>query len=234
MNLARAFLPLVAAGATAAMLGAAPARAADPNEFSAAERLVFVDAHLANVKAPTALRYSFTRSGPLEPGFDDKVRIDVKRGGTGRCCSVHGAFLGGERQVKLPDVDGAEANPVILFFLEYDIREMARLTARKNGNYFRNRIRRSLVDEAQVRDVTLSYAGREVAGREVTLSPYASDPARSRYERYAQKRYTFVLSKAVPGGVYQVRSLLPGALPSDPPAQEEVMTFVGSDAATRK
>lgn len=205
--------------------------AAEPAPFSRAENLVFVDRHLANLKPPTALRYDYVKSGALEPGFSDSVRIDVSRSGKA-CCSVKGRFLSGERAVELPAVDNAEANPVILYFLERDIREMARLTARKTGNYFRNRIRRAMVDEAQVRDTTVSWQGKALPAQEVTLTPYESDPARSRYERYAKKTYTFVLAPGVPGGVFQIRTTMAGSQAGDPATMiDEVMSLVGTEAA---
>ncbi len=180
---------------------------------------------LANVKAPASLRYTYVRSGSLEPGFEDEVRIDVKLKGK-VCCTVQGSFLTGERRMALPEIEEAQANPVILYFLERDIREMERVTKGKSG-YFRKRIRMTMVDEAKVRDTKVSYEGREVDAQEVSLTPYETDPLRARFETYAQKRYTFVLASTVPGGVYQVRTAVPGALPSDAPVLEEVMTLAG-------
>ncbi len=206
-----------------------PALAADPNELSEAEKLVFVEHQLANIKKPTSLRYTFVKSGSLEPGFKDQVVVEVLEvGATGS--SVRADFLSGSRNIKLPEIENAQANPVILYFLEHDIREMARLTERKTGNYFRNRIRKSLVNEAQVRDTTVAFEGRDLPAQEITVTPYVTDPARSRYERYAQKRYTFVLSKGVPGGVYQMRTSMAAAQPSEAPLLEEVMTFAGPAA----
>ncbi len=228
MNLVQALSLRVLVAVSALILVTMPARAADPSQFSRAENLVFADKHLVNLKPPSSLRYSFVRSGSLEAAFEDEVRIDVRRNGK-VCCTVDGDFLSGERRLTLPEIPDAEANPVILYFLERDIREMQRLT-KGRPNYFQKRIRMTMVDEAQVRDTTIRFQGREMPAQEVTLSPYAKDPARSRYERFADKRYTFVLAKNVPGGVYQLRTALPGALPSDPPALEEVMTLTGAEA----
>jgi len=218
----------VAAGLLAATL-ALSVHAADPSEFSRAEKLVFVDHHLSNIKTPTTLRYSFVKSGTLEPGYTDEVKVDVDTT-VKTCCLVKGSFLTGERRESTPEIPEAESNPAVLYFLEHDIREMQRLTKGKS-NYFRKRIRMAMVDEAQVRDVKISYKGRELAAQEVTLSPYAKDPARSRYDRYADKRYTFVIAKDVPGGVYQVRTVMGGPQVSDPVMIEEVMTLVGADPA---
>ncbi len=220
---------LALCAAAAALVGLAPARAVEPSEFSQAERLVFTERHLNNVSVPGSLRYSFVKSGSLESGFTDEVRLDVKRAATG-CCVVAGNFLSGEREVKLPDIAEAESNPVILYFLERDIREMERLTKGKSA-YFRKRIRMTMAENASVRATKVNYNGREVAAQEVSIAPYENDPLRSRFERYAGKRYTFVLANAVPGGVYRVSTVLPGALPSDAPVMEETLTLSGPTGA---
>ena len=202
--------------------------AAEPDQFSDAEKLVFTDPQLANLKEPTSLRYSFVKSGTLETGFSDEVRVDVATSGK-TCCLVKGSFLSGERALMLPEIPDAEANPVILYFLEHDIREMQRLTKGRSV-YYQKRIRMTMVNEAQVRDTTVSWQGRTLPAQEVTLTPYQTDPARSRYERFSNKRYTFVLAKDVPGGVYQIRTVMSGAQAGDPAMIEEVMTFTGTAA----
>jgi hypothetical protein len=200
------------------------ALAADADQFSDAEKLVFTDPQLANLREPTSLRYSFVKSGALEPGFEDEVRIDV-----GADHKVQGRFLTGPRSFPLPEVEHAEANPVILYFLERDISDMKRRTTAKSQNYFRTKIRMAMAEAAQVKDTRVTYAGKELPAREVTLLPYAKDPNRARYEKLADKRYVFVLAKDVPGGVYQLRTSLPGALPSDAPVMEEVLTLTGAE-----
>ena len=233
MNLIHRTLRRGGATLTAAALLAAlstPSLAADPSEFSAAEKLVFVDPHLSNLKGPTVLRYGFVKSGALEAGFTDEARIEISFNGK-TCCTASGQFLTGERELKLPEIPEAQANPVILFFLERDIREMQRLT-KGRPNYFQKRIRMAMVDEAQVRPTKVSFKGREVPAQEVTLAPYVTDPAKSRYEKFAQKRYTFVLAKDVPGGVYQIRTSLADPQAGSPAMIEEVMTFTGTEAVT--
>ena len=94
---------------------------------------------------------------------------------------------------------------MILYFLEYDIREMKRLT-KGSQNYFRKRIRMAVFQGATLKPVQLRYQGREVAGQEITIAPYVDDPNRFRYDKLAVKEYRFMLSKAVPGGVYGIRT----------------------------
>lgn len=233
MNLVPGTLRSKAGALTVAALLTAlsgPALAADPNQFSAAENLVFADPHLSNLKGPTVLRYGFVKSGALEPGFTDEARIEISFNGK-TCCTASGQFLTGERELKLPEIPEAQANPVILFFLERDIREMQRLT-KGRPNYFQKRIRMAMVDEAQVRPTKISFKGREVPAQEVTLTPYVTDPAKSRYEKFAQKRYTFVVAKDVPGGVYQIRTSVADPQAGSSTMIEEVMTFTGTEPPT--
>ena len=199
--------------ASAAMLATAadqpaaapPPAAASATDFSAAERLVFMDPHLSNTRPGTTLRYGFRKSGSLEPAFDDKVAIELKPQEDGRCCAAHGEFLSGTHRVELPDLPEASSNPVLLYFLERDIREMNRLT-KGQQNYFRKRIRMAMYQDATVRDAGWRYRGQGISGREVVLTPYVGDPNQHRFERFVPKVYRFMLSSAVPGGVYGVRT----------------------------
>ena len=195
---------LLAVWATTAGLAASAASAQE--RISAAETLLFQTDHLKNVAPPAALSYAFTKTGSAESGFDDTVRLRVRSVDGAKRVSV--AFFTGERKVAFPEVTGAEGNPVLLCFLERDIREMQRLTGGKSG-YFRKAIRLALARSAKVATTRVSYAGRESAAREVTITPYADDPLRDRIGKYASKTYVFTLSAAVPGGVYSVRSFVP-------------------------
>lgn len=222
--------------ATALALAAMPLRAEEPpKDFSAAERALFMTDQLAKLRPPTTLRYQFHRSGSLEPAFDDKVSIALKARSSGRCCDATGEFLSGERKIELPPVEGAAGNPVTLFFLERDVREMERLTKGKSA-YFRKRIRMAIFEGAQQRAVTLRYRGKAVAGREFTITPYLDDPNRPRFEQLATKRYVFTLSDAVPGGVYAIRALVADAAkgPQATPLLAEELLLEGADDAASK
>ncbi|MCL1962626.1 MAG: hypothetical protein FWG56_12850 [Desulfovibrionaceae bacterium] len=178
-------------------------------DYSPAERLLFMTAQLKDVQPPAQLRYAFKKSGSLEEGFTDGVTVALSARADGGCCDAKGAFLSAARQQQTPDVPGARGNPVILYFLEHDVREMKRLTGGAE-NHFRQRIRMAVYQGAQVRDATFQYRGRAVQGQEVTFSPYLDDPNRPKYEKFVRKNYCFMLSRAVPGGVYGIRTEIPG------------------------
>lgn len=190
-------------------LFAAGASAAASSDFSAAEQALFVANHLGKLRAPATLQYRFERSGSLEPGFDDTVAVSLAAQPNGKCCAAATEFLSGPRRLSLPEIESAQGNPAILYFLEHDIREMQRLTKGKS-NYFRKRIRMAVAEGATIAELTLPWRGANVKARQITISPYLDDPLRARFEQLATKRYIFTLSDAVPGGVLSIRTQVDG------------------------
>jgi hypothetical protein len=208
------------------MAGQAPANKQD---YSQAERLLFMGKQMTNLKPPTSLRYKFRKSGALEEAFEDKVNLDFKRAANGTCCTITGDFLTGARRLQLPDVENAEANPVLLYFLERDIREMQRLT-KGNPAYYRKRIRMAAYEAATVSTVSLVYQGKTISGQQVDLLPYRDDPARVRFEKFARKSYRFLLSNAVPGGVFGMRTVMSSETADAPPMIVEELFLEGAQA----
>ena len=200
------------------------AHAAAAGEISAAEQALFVNNHLNALKPSTTLHYRFRKSGSLEPGFDDKAAIALLAQPDGKCCAAAAEFLSGPRRIALPEIEAAQGNPVILYFLERDIREMERLTKGK-ANYFRKRIRIAVAEAATIRDVTLPFEGRSVSAKEIAITPYADDPLRARFEQLINKRYVFTLSDAVPGGVLSIRTQIDAATAGTPPLLAEEMAL---------
>lgn len=221
--LLRARLHGTALLAALAIAGTAAHAEGDTPPPSAAERLLFMEPNLDGIKAPTTLRYQFVHTEPSpSANFKDTVEIQFARGSTSACCNVSGTFLSAERAMRAPEVEDARSNPVLMYFLEYEVRQLQRAT--KGGQaHFRKQIRLSFVDKAEVTPTRIQWGGREVDATVVQVSPFLDDPFRARFEREAQKNYTFVLSKSVPGGVYQIRSRLPD--PAGTILAEETLTL---------
>lgn len=179
---------------------------AKSDEPSIAEKRLFEEDHLKGLPAKTALNYSFTKRGSLEAAADDKSSVVIKKiGATGREVDVQ--CLSGERKVDLP-IDGElKGNPLIMCFLERDIREMKRLTG-GSLSYYRKRIRMAFAENAKVSQMNITVEGKSVPATEVFIDPYKDDPARTRYTKFANKTYKFVLSDAVPGSLYEIRSVM--------------------------
>jgi hypothetical protein len=170
--------------------------------------LLFETDHLAQTKAPATLVYEFRKLSNVEPAFTDSVQLDVSRSKGQLHAVLH--FLSGERKRDLPMVDDVHGNPVLLGFLERDIAEMKRLTG-GSATYFRKRIRMALANGARVTPERITYQGKAIQGQAVRIQPYVDDPLHARFENYVRKTYTFVISDAVPGGVYRVSTSLANA-----------------------
>ncbi len=181
-------------------------QAVSTNEISPAEQRLFVDDHLKTVSPGVTLNYSFTKRGSLESQIDDKAFVRIKRQSTaGREVDVQ--CLSGERKIDLPLEGEVKGNPMILCFLERDIREMKRLTG-GSVTYYRKRIRMALAEAAKITSATHLVDGKSVATTEVSIDPYSTDPARVRFTKFANKTYRFIFSDAVPGGIVELRSLM--------------------------
>jgi hypothetical protein len=196
--------------------------AADPSQFSVAERRLFIDDHLRRLPAGTMLEYVYEKRGSLESPIDDTARITVRPASAGGGQSVEVEYLSGSRKLKLSDIDAANANPVILYFLERDVSEMHRLTG-GSVNYYRKRIRMALAEGGKVEAATLELGSRRIAVTEIRIAPYRDDPARSRYEKFADKTYSFTLSDDVPGKVVELHSELSAPLDAPRKGREIVI-----------
>jgi hypothetical protein len=192
-------------GAAFATLAVLAPGMAGAQPISPAETLLFETDHLARLQAPATLVYDFRKVSNVEPGFSDKVRVDLARDKGKLSATLH--FLSGEHKQDMPALDDAHGNPVLLGFLEHDIAGMKRLTGGA-ANYFRKRIRMALAEGAQLTLQPIRWRGKTVQAQAVRIQPYLDDPLHARFEQYIRKTYTFVLSDQVPGGVYQLRTSL--------------------------
>jgi hypothetical protein len=192
---------------------------------SEAERLLFMQTHLANIEPPRTLRYRYVFDGGAEGRIVDKATLELTRGPDGRCCATHADYLSGERALKLPDLPDARANPMLLYFLEHQVRRL-QVRTRGSAAHFRRRVRLALADAATVTAGTLGWNNAEVPARTVRIAPYVDDPYRDRFAVEARTEYAFIVSDAVPGVIYQMRAIVPGS----PPVRDETLTLESAEA----
>ncbi|MBA3476910.1 MAG: hypothetical protein H0T52_00675 [Lautropia sp.] len=217
---------LIAAATAFVSLGAI---AADPSEYSEAERQLFVRPHLDSVEPPARLHYRYDRTGSLQPAVSDHATLILGRSDGARTAAVE--YLSGDRKLELPAEGYADGNPIILHFFEREVRELKRLTGGSVG-FYRNRIRKALAGDAKLQETQVSYDGRMVKAVAIRIDPFVNDPARSRFEKFAERYYMMVLSPDVPGEVYQLKAVLPGSAAgadAGQTVQGEVLTFERRD-----
>jgi hypothetical protein len=201
--------------------------------LSQAESLLFTRAQLRNTGLHGVLVYRYTRTGSLGPALDDTVSVQLTPAAGEDTRNVHVDYLSGPNALALPDVESASANPVILSFLERDVREMQRLAGGKAA-YFRKRVRLALAESAQVRRLDIEHEGTTMPAWEISIRPFDGDPMQPRFAAYADKQYIFVLCEDIPGGVYELRARMADRRPAPsegearPALIDETLRFTGA------
>jgi hypothetical protein len=210
--------------ATLLLVGGAQA----DDSFSPAEQMLFLSDHLSNVPKAMQIRYAYSKTGTLDPVSDGAVNLSVTAMPQGPGRHTHVDFLSGARKFDLPDIDDATANPVILFFLERDVRDMQRRTGGQ-ASYFRKRVRMAPAESAQVEPIQLDLKGRSVSATRISIQPFTDDPLKNRFRQLADKSYVFILSQEVPGQLYRMQTLARAPQNDAPPILEENITFIGAE-----
>jgi hypothetical protein len=168
-----------------------------------AESLLFETDHMAGLALPARLDYRFSWDG--DKPFEDRVILTVSRT---RLAEVD--YLSGAYHVNYPPVEHASGNPLLLYFLEHDLREMRRQTAGQ-PDYFRRLIRRAMArPDLKAEPTEVTVAGRKVAAMRVVIEPFRADPkAPERYPALIGKTYEFILAPTVPGQIVRLTSHVP-------------------------
>lgn len=191
--------------------GPAPAASdSGPDAPSQAETLLFLQRHLASIHAPRTVTYDYLAETGNAPQVADRATLALVARKDGGCCGTHVDFLSGANAVNLPDLDEPVSNPVVMYFLESEVRLLERTTHGQSA-HFRRQIRLALASDATVKDATVRWGGKDVPAQVVHVAPFLHDPYRARFEREAKTEYTFVLSEAVPGGFVRMAAALPPA-----------------------
>lgn len=173
--------------------------------LSAAQRALFETPHLEALRPPVRLDYAFRRSEEGKDPVEDAIRLEVRASEDEGRRDVAPEFLTGPRQIRYPPARGFRGNPLLLFALDRDTRELSAATG-GSATWFRNRIRRALAEGAEVRPARIALGGRDLAATEIVVAPFAEEP---RAGRYRARIYRFVLSPEVPGWIAAIRTEVP-------------------------
>lgn len=197
-----------------------------PLPLSPAQIALFETPHLASIVSPVHLFYAFSREETGHPVIADEIWLDVRPAEGGGRHDVYPHFLTGERHINYPSALGFLGNPLIIFALDRDTRELSAATG-GSPNWFRQRFRSALLDRATTEPGQVSAAGQAapVEALTVSLAPFENE---QRAQRFQNLRYTFILSNAVPGGVVKIQSIVPAG-PHGPLIAESI-TYRGARA----
>ena len=192
--------------------------------LSPAQLALFETPHLAALRPPLRLDYDFRREEDGKAPVADTIRLLVRAsnaGGEGKR-DVLSEFLSGPRAIHYPPALGFAGNPLLLFALDRDTRELSAATG-GSALWFRNRFRQALATSAELRPTEIEHGGRRLPATLITLLPYAGEP---RARRFQDRRYAFTLCDALPGWFHTIRTELPAI--GEAGAVVESINFAGT------
>ena len=202
---------------------------ADEENFSRANTLLFRSDHLARVTAPARLLYDFRKTGTREDGFSDTVEVQFVEALAEDGKQVEVNFFTGERARPVPAMTVSEGNPIVMLFLQREVNELGRLTG-GSWRHFQKQIKLAFENDAEVTPVTVTLEAEAIPATRIMIAPYLEDPQRRQFEAFAETRYEFTLSDAVPGFVYEIHAVTPGngadpAKADSEPLRDEALTY---------
>jgi hypothetical protein len=225
-------LPLVVGGTN---IAAAPSAASEPT----AQELLFDATYLAPVAAPSRIKYHFSfksvDSTLFGASYDDDASMQLKpTAGAEGYKDVTLDMFTGERLRELGPLPKINGNPIIMMFLEYDTNLMQKHVGGAMV-YYRNIVRAAFRDKATVQAVDITWNGKPVKAMKISIQPFQDIPAAEKLQLFRGKIYEFTVSDAVPGGIYDMRSVVPDLEGKSPaPAMDTHLTLTGIDYETPK
>lgn len=215
--------------AVALMLGGAPAWADTAGEET--YDMVFRTGTLDAVPRDATLVYAKAVTNTLRPdtteGEVGQVRLAFDAADPAQ---AELRFAIGERFRRIGLFPAEVGNPVVMYFMETVIRDMA-VTSGGSPFYIRNRMKEALLHSAEVSAVQAEFAGGTVAAQALTMRPFETDPNRARMGPFADLALTVTMSDEVPGWYQSLSATVPG--PGDgAPVYAVTMTLEAMETAT--
>jgi hypothetical protein len=197
--------------------------------FSEINNVLFDSAHLDNIEKPGVITYQYSKDSVVDDSREDTIKVSVSNiRNTGRRDLAY-EFFTGKHKRPYESMENQRGNGVFVLFLEFDVHEMKRLTGGE-WRYFQRKLRWAFAEGADKKEVDINYKGKTVKGTQYIVQPYVNDPKNSRYKLYAGKYYIFTVSEAIPGEIYQVRTVVPDGDEWEegaPTLVDESITFAG-------
>jgi len=196
-------IPFVAFAALALLLPAAALASDTPKPTD----ILFNRPHISNIAAGTVLDYKFTRKPSNEKmlgaGFTDDITVTVESDATEGKKNVLVQMYTGDRARDPQRITGMDGNPMMVVCLDNAVSHFRELAGGDNA-YLKNTFSRYLAERATIKPVKILYKGEDVDGYEITATPYADDPAKSKMGGFENATFKIALSEKIPGYLARV------------------------------
>jgi hypothetical protein len=196
-------IPVVALALFAMLVPAA----AGASDLPKPTDLLFNSPHISNLTAGTVLDYKFNRKPSNEQmlgaGYTDDITVTVESDATEGKKNVIVQMYTGDRARDPQRITGMDGNPMIVVCLDNAVSHFRQL-AGGDGAYLKNTFSRYLAEHATIAPVKILYKGAEVDGYEITATPYADDPSKSKMGGFENSTFKIALSDKIPGHLARV------------------------------
>lgn len=190
--------PFAALAALALLIPAA----AGASDLPKPTDILFNRPHISNIAAGTVLNYKFLRKPSNEQmlgaGFSDDITVTIESDATEGKKNVLVQMYTGDRARDPQRITGMDGNPMMVVCLDSAVSHFRQL-AGGDAAYLKNTFSRYLAEHATIAPVKISYKGENVDGYQITATPYAEDPSRSKMGGFENATFKIVLSDKIPG-----------------------------------
>ena len=172
--------------------------------------LFFDTPYLAKLPSGTRIAYSYahtTAKPDLGDSFDETMQLTLVPSQEDASKPVAKVDIRRGEAEQGAGPFPALSNPLTLVLLEREAKEITQLS-KGSPYYIRNRLRDSLA-EATVEPASFEYGGKPVSGWKMSMTPFAKDPHKQQLAEIIDRRYEFLFSDEVPGGLYAIRVVTP-------------------------
>ena len=193
--------------------------------------ILFEKKHLSNVEPGTDLAYHFQRfvvkPDILGPGFEDDIKVEVKKAAADGKKDVIVKVFTGERAREPQPIDELSVNPILVVYLDRAIASFMSVAGGKQP-YLKAKFRSALAERFTVEPVKIKLGEKIVDGNRVNIAPYVGDLNASKMRGFENSHFSIVVSEAVPGHFVEMVAKFENA-DKDAPAFEERTQFVGAE-----
>ncbi len=218
---------------TAIAIAAAAAFAANAAEAGgtppSAVDMLFEHKHIVGISPGTELVYKFERKPSNEAllgkSFSDDIKLTIESDAADGKKNVVVQIYSGESARDPQRITDMTGNPLLVVYLDNAVAHFKELAGGDRA-YLKNTFSKHIGQSAKLEPVTITYKGAQIAGYKMAVTPYASDPARSKMRGYEGATFSIFLSDKIPGYFAKMVSNFTNSN-KDGPTLEEITTLDG-------
>ena len=177
---------------------------ASEDGYTEAQLLLLGTPHLNNLSHESLnLFYHLSRNG--NNAFTGTAIGQISAPNTDGGRDAYYTFNYSGNKKSYPKVIGFNSNPLVMYFLEWDLEETLKTTPQNyTKTTLRNKVRLAMWKTATVEKTDIAYKGRTYPAKRIVIKPYIDSEMDSPVKT---RQYEFVVSEGIPGGFKRLSSI---------------------------